>query len=443
MKHQNQSEKFKETATLVKVSLGLTKSLQHLPPIGIKTIGHVSTINNSSSSSSNEKNEQKVEELSVENMWNLIDRQINFPDECNLNFEYQMRTARRLRMRKSLLDTKKQRQMSMHERNSKAIRIFVSSTFTDFFSEREVLVKQVFPELREWCYNRQLDIIECDLRWGVPIESTSNETILTCMSELDRCYEDNDCQPFFIGMLGEKYGWVPDVNQLDPEVVQNYSWIPGASITCMEFVHGALRSKNKNACFMIRDAGSLSGIPAEYHEKFYETNALSREKLQMEKRKLKEYHPNQVFSYKCSYERIDESTGRKKVKLTDLDEFASIVLNYLKNAIDIFYPDLTKLMHDLDPTKAFGEVNNERIKMDDFDQFVFVNERTKFLISRDDELKDILKYVERDDEKEDQKEEKECENDDQLNDDKSQENQKQEPKKVLAIVGDEGCGRMI
>ena len=48
------------------------------------------------------------------------------------------------------------------------IRVFVSSTFTDFFSERESLVKKVFPKLREWCYDRNLDLIECDLRWGVP-----------------------------------------------------------------------------------------------------------------------------------------------------------------------------------------------------------------------------------------------------------------------------------
>ena len=48
-----------------------------------------------------------------------------------------------------------------------------SSTFTDFFSEREVLVKQVFPKLRVWCAERRLFLIEVDLRWGVPRESSS------------------------------------------------------------------------------------------------------------------------------------------------------------------------------------------------------------------------------------------------------------------------------
>jgi len=47
----------------------------------------------------------------------------------------------------------------------KTIRIFVSSTFKDFHPEREMLVKKVFPDLRNWCESRRLQLIECDLRW--------------------------------------------------------------------------------------------------------------------------------------------------------------------------------------------------------------------------------------------------------------------------------------
>ena len=47
----------------------------------------------------------------------------------------------------------------------KTIRIFVSSTFKDFHEEREVLVKEVFPDLRLWCEQRKLRLVECDLRW--------------------------------------------------------------------------------------------------------------------------------------------------------------------------------------------------------------------------------------------------------------------------------------
>lgn len=51
--------------------------------------------------------------------------------------------------------------------SNKVVRIFVSSTFTDFFNEREVLIKKVFPALREEMGPSGIQIIDCDLRWGV------------------------------------------------------------------------------------------------------------------------------------------------------------------------------------------------------------------------------------------------------------------------------------
>ncbi len=143
------------------------------------------------------------------------------------------------------------------------------------------MVKQALAELREWCSKRNLGLIECDLRWGVTKDSTSDQTILTCLNEIDRCYEENDGQPFFVGLLSEKYGWVPPLDKLSNEIKEKYDWIPNISITFMEFLHGALRSKNKNACFFIRSKESLRNIPEEFNEKFYETNELSIHQLKV------------------------------------------------------------------------------------------------------------------------------------------------------------------
>ena len=49
----------------------------------------------------------------------------------------------------------------------------------------------------------------------------------------------------------------------------------------MEFLHGALRSKNKNACFFIRTPESLNSIPAEYNEKFFEADSYSKVQLKV------------------------------------------------------------------------------------------------------------------------------------------------------------------
>lgn len=46
----------------------------------------------------------------------------------------------------------------------KTVRVFVSSTFTDYFHEREILVKHVFPRLRDYCDQRKLNLVEIDLR---------------------------------------------------------------------------------------------------------------------------------------------------------------------------------------------------------------------------------------------------------------------------------------
>jgi len=71
------------------------------------------------------------------------------------------------------------------------------------------------------------------------------------------------------------------ISLLSNEIKEKYDWIPNISITFMEFLHGALRSKNKNACFFIRSKESLKNIPEEFNEKFYETNELSIHQLKV------------------------------------------------------------------------------------------------------------------------------------------------------------------
>ncbi len=50
---------------------------------------------------------------------------------------------------------------------SREIRVFLSSTFRDFMEERELLAKQVFPELNRRARERGVELVEVDLRWGV------------------------------------------------------------------------------------------------------------------------------------------------------------------------------------------------------------------------------------------------------------------------------------
>src|SRR5712692_3979980 len=85
------------------------------------------------------------------------------------------------------------------------IRVFVSSTFRDMQEEREELVKRVFPQLRKLCESRGVTWAEVDLRWGISDEQKSEGKVLPiCLAEIDKS------RPYFIGLLGERYGWIPD-----------------------------------------------------------------------------------------------------------------------------------------------------------------------------------------------------------------------------------------
>jgi nephrocystin-3 len=52
----------------------------------------------------------------------------------------------------------------------RTVRVFLSSTFRDFSEERDLLVRKVFPELRRKCRERQVTLVDVDLRWGIKEE---------------------------------------------------------------------------------------------------------------------------------------------------------------------------------------------------------------------------------------------------------------------------------
>lgn len=122
---------------------------------------------------------------------------------------------------------------------SNELRVFISSTFRDLKEEREHLVKKIFPEVRSLCRERGITFTEVDLRWGLTEEDVAlGQVIRTCLEEIDRC------RPYFIGITGERYGYVPDVVEIykDPELLRLYPWIEdsameGASIIDLEFRH--------------------------------------------------------------------------------------------------------------------------------------------------------------------------------------------------------------
>lgn len=116
---------------------------------------------------------------------------------------------------------------------NRTVLLFVSSTFSDLQAERDELVANVFPRIRSYCRDRSVVFTEVDLRWGITRQQANDKEILSrCFHEIERC------EPFFIGIIGDRYGWVPDHEKdiLDPFRKQ-HAWLNSlnnTSVTEME-----------------------------------------------------------------------------------------------------------------------------------------------------------------------------------------------------------------
>src|SRR4051794_39619724 len=87
--------------------------------------------------------------------------------------------------------------------------VFVTSTFQDMQAERDHLFRHVFPALEEWLATKRRHLEWIDLRMGIPVAATAEEAsrelavLRVCLEEARRS------RPFTIGLLGDRYGWVP------------------------------------------------------------------------------------------------------------------------------------------------------------------------------------------------------------------------------------------
>ena len=91
---------------------------------------------------------------------------------------------------------------------NKIFRLFISSTFSDFKKERELLQTVVFPQLLSYCESTGYQFQPIDLRWGVQTEAQLDQkTLEVCLSQVMAC--KHFPHPNFLVMLGHRYGWVP------------------------------------------------------------------------------------------------------------------------------------------------------------------------------------------------------------------------------------------
>jgi len=141
------------------------------------------------------------------------------------------------------------------------IRIFISSTFEDMGVERSELAK-TFRELSIKARSYNVSLHAIDLRWGIrPGESV----VELCLNEIE------NSQPFFLGIIGERYGSVPSIKEYNENLnlqVKYGAWLEdafaeGMSYTEIEMQFGAFMEMEKaeekgHIVFFIKDS-SLRG----------------------------------------------------------------------------------------------------------------------------------------------------------------------------------------
>ena len=123
------------------------------------------------------------------------------------------------------------------------IRLFISSTFEDMQDERNYLMRRTFPKLQLMAAERNVMLTAIDLRWGITKEEAENGRVI------DACFKEiENSIPFFIGIIGNRYGWCPTSDQIDKETTNRFPVVDellGLSMTEIEIQFVVLRRKPK------------------------------------------------------------------------------------------------------------------------------------------------------------------------------------------------------
>lgn len=221
--------------------------------------------------------------------------------------------------------------------------IFISSTFADMQAERDYLKQIVFPRVEEELKKRRIKLEIVDLRWGLDTTSIVQEDereasiLKVCLDEIKRC------RPFFIGLLGDRYGWVPSEERMKTALAGEKLALPqkGKSVTALEMEFGVLAGEEQlsRSVFYFREPlpyekfspGRASMFSDACNSEFNEAEIRER-KLALEKlkRAIREYFEKKGLREKVKTYRGTWDESREKV--SGLETWGEIVYEDILSA---------------------------------------------------------------------------------------------------------------
>lgn len=209
------------------------------------------------------------------------------------------------------------------------INIFLSSTFRDMHAERDYIKKFVIPQLRNELQPHGITIDITDLRWG--IDTTQDDEDLRESKVLHVCMDAiRKNRPYFIGLLGNRYGWVPSekrtkrlLDTMDTSEREYFNLLEDRSVTEMEMLFGALADSEllKHSYFFLRDEKVYNQIPEPFRNDYIESEESRIEKLKSLKHKVISYLEKHradynVFTYEAQWD-------KEKACLASLQDFGA------------------------------------------------------------------------------------------------------------------------
>ncbi len=222
----------------------------------------------------------------------------------------------------------------------KEYRFFISSTFKDMQQERDIIRSEVFPELEIFAKQYNIAVSIIDLRWGINTEECENsdessfKIFRTCFDEID------ESKPFFVGLVGNRYGWIPDLNQLPLSLdskFKDFLKFQGKSITESEMLY-AIDTFESEGLFVFAFRNEIRGELSSKDKEIYLSSSLEdEERIKDLKKRLKENHLISYFDYDVNIENGRLNLKEFAARLTKLIEskiLLTIEENENKNEID-------------------------------------------------------------------------------------------------------------
>lgn len=232
----------------------------------------------------------------------------------------------------------------------KEYNVFISSTFRDMDAERDAIKQFVIPRLNKHYRHLRVSFHAIDLRFGVNTqnlreEESENMVLGTCFSKID------SSRPFFIGLLGERYGWIPNKDRVDfvisalSEQKRHLFHNDGLqSVTELELLYGTIGEDGErlaHSLFFFRDKESYLNIPDNIRADFEDicNNALSPEertfladKQNQLKSKIKEICRINQVEDKCINYHLEWDNSSNSY--ADMSDFINMVYERLCCEID-------------------------------------------------------------------------------------------------------------